>query len=392
MEVYILDSLLRREKIYDRFKSLIWTERWREVGDFELVLYSTPDVRQSFVSGKMLALNASNRVMVVETVEDGTDDEGERLFTVKGRSLEKILIDRAARAAMEDLTTTPKWTLSGTPGNIARQVFQEICVDTVLDPNDSIPFYQPGSMYPTPNIAEDDSLITRDIEPKTVYQAIKEICEVYDMGFRLTRNVDLSELYFDVYTGNDHTSSQSVLPAVIFAPDLDNMRNTTEFTTTALEKNVAYVFSNLGFEVVLAANATEATEGFERRVLLVKITDLDETLTPTEATEAMIQRGKEELNKNRSLSAFDGEISEYSNYRYGIDYELGDLVEMRNSDGVTNNMRVTEQIFVYDEEGERSYPTLSINLFINPGAWIAWDFNQTWLDLDSDPVTWSELP
>jgi hypothetical protein len=44
-------------------------------------------------------------------------------------------------------------------------------------------------------------------------------------------------------------------------------------------------------------------------------------------------------------------------------------------------MQVSEQIFVCDGEGERSYPTLAINQFIMPGSWLAWDYNQVWIDL-----------
>ena len=63
---------------------------------------------------------------------------------------------------------------------------------------------------------------------------------------------------------------------------------------------------------------------------------------------------------------------------------------MRNDDGVTNQMQVTEQIFVDDKEGTRSYPTLTINTFIMPGTWSAWDFNKVWLDYDPSPETWAD--
>ena len=61
---------------------------------------------------------------------------------------------------------------------------------------------------------------------------------------------------------------------------------------------------------------------------------------------------------------------------------------MRNSDGITNQMRVTEQIFVSDIQGERAYPTLAIDRFITPGSWFAWDYNQTWVNADGH---WGDL-
>jgi hypothetical protein len=175
----------------------------------------------------------------------------------------------------------------------------------------------------------------------------------------------------------------------VFAPDLDNLQNTTELTTISGSKNVAYVFNAQGFEEVYAVGTDPEVAGFERRVLLVSADDIEGTPTAEEISTYLIQKGKDELSKARSFSAFDGEISQDSNYTYGIDYELGDIVELRNVDGATNKMRVIEQIFVSDAEGERSYPTLAINLFITPGSWLAWDYNQVWEEVDPD-LDWAD--
>src|SRR5690606_17136547 len=92
--------------------------------------------------------------------------------------------------------------------------------------------------------------------------------------------------------------------------------------------------------------------------------------------------GKEALAEHRVIIAFDGEIPQFGSYIYGVDYSLGDLVEQRNSDGLATNMRVTEQIFISDQQGFRSYPTLTINLLITPGSWYAWTAGQVWDDAE----------
>ena len=381
MELYILDALLRRETVVDKFESLIWTERFAQAGDFELVLHSTSEFRKLFVAGKRIAVNTSHRVMIVDSVENSVDSDLKATLTIKGSSIERLLEDRVAKATMSDTTTEPKWALTGTAGAIIRQIFHDICVTGTLDTQDIIPFIHEGNvLFPTSTIPEPPGTISVEIEPTTVYKAITELCVLYDLGFRLYRNLDTSALYFDVYSGSDRTTSQTTLPAVVFSPELENLQNTTEFTTTASYKNVAYVFSPVGFEIVYAEGVDPSVSGFDRRVLVVNATDITSTDGPT-ATAQMIQRGKEELSKNRVFSGFDGEINQSSTYKYGVAYNLGDLVEIRNADGVTTNMRVTEQIFVSDANGERSYPTLSIDLFINAGSWLSWDYNQVWSDL-----------
>jgi hypothetical protein len=384
MEVYILDDLLRRETVVDRYESLIWTERFSSAGDFELVLQSTVENRTAFTPGKWLANNESYRCMKVETVEDTTDDEGRKLLTVKGPSIEIVLDDRVAKSWMTNLTVEPTWTNYGKPGNVARKIFNDICVLGLSSPYDVIPFIADVALFPDDTILEPQDNLVFHIDLKSVYAAIKEdICDLYDLGFRLVRNFDNSQLVFDVYAGCDRTSQQSILPSVIFSPDFENLKNTTELTSNSGAKNVAYVFSPVGFEVVYPQDVPPDVDGFDRQVLVVKAEDITDTDPPT-ASALMIQRGREALAKSRGYSAFDGEVSQNSQYKYGVDYNLGDLVEMRNTDGIVNSMRVTEQIFVSDSEGERSYPTLSIFKFITPGSWSAWEFNQVWYDLDGN--------
>lgn len=398
MEVYILDSLLRRVAVVDVFESLIWTERFAAFGDFELVINSTRESRGLFSAGTRLAVNTSLRVMTVETVEDNTDAEGTTRLTVKGRSLESILLDRVAKKSLSNTTTEPLWVLNGTPIQVLNWMFNDICRTAKLDPGDRIPFLQQGTIYPNSTIPAPTETIRWEQEPDQLYNAITALCDQFEIGFRLVRNFDTSQLYFDFYTGSDRTTQQDDLPAVVFSPSLDNLQNTTEFTTIEDTKNCAYVFSDQGFEVVYPLGIDPEVEGFDRRVLIVKADTLTmededgDPVTPTSAdiSAYLVQKGLEELSKHRTWSAFDGEHSKTSDYVYEVHYYLGDLVEIRNADGVANIMRVTEQIMVSDEQGDRSYPTLAINQFINPGAWLSWNFNQTWLDLDDSPTTWAD--
>lgn len=455
MEVYTLDSVLRRTRVVDTFETCIWTERLSAFGDFELNIFSTFAMRSLLTAGTRLAITESNRVMTIETVEDTLDSEGKTMLKITGRSLEALLLERINRHGLASGISGAKWRLVGTPANIVRQIFDTICRTNTAQPGDNIPFLVAGSLYPKSTITEPEDIITVYLEFGSVYESIKDICEAYSLGFRIVRNMDKSQLMFDVYSGNDHTTLQSILPPVVFSPELDNLTDVSELTSIDSYRNIAYVFSPVESTIVYVDGADANTSGFQRRVLLVDASDITyperaKTLTNgqetainkaigldnalaaekdalnrlvrqerlwsvdpgkintvvtrntwvgtevadiyaardaslalnADETTAMIvtlkQRGTVELAKWRSISAFDGEIPQTGSYRYTQHYELGDLVEMRNQDGVTNNMRVTEQIFVSDTAGDRSYPTLAIDLFITPGSWFAWDYNQVW--------------
>lgn len=376
MEIYILDDLLRRVVVIDRFVSAIWTERWQDKGDFELVVASTPEMRNMLRTGKRLACNESDRVMEIEYVDDSVDSDGAQTLKVTGSSLERLLQDRVATDGLIGLSEERKWLITATPGNVARHIFQKICVEGILSSGDIIPFMKPGRIHEPDYIPEYNQTIVAEIPLSSVYDAIREMCVRFELGFRLVRNFDKSELYFNVYAGNNRTGQQKNYPPVIFSPELENMKNTKEIRSTVDFKNVAYVFSKNGAEIVYAENYGADLSGFERRILFVDANDIDLEAGP-ELNAALIAKGQEALNEHRSLAAFDGEVDQFGAFKYNRDYFLGDLVEMRNTDGATNTMRVTEQIFASDAEGDRSYPTLTINSIVLPGTWDSWGMD-TW--------------
>ncbi len=380
MELYTLDTLLRRKEVIDSFESVIWTERYSGKGELKLTIPSNNENRTLLRPNTRLACNVSDAVMTVDDVEDGTDDDGNAVISITGSSLEALLEDRFVRHTLTNTTVEAKWAITGTPGDIARQLFQDICVTGTLSVSDQIPFIQPGAMYPESGIPEFNEDITVEMPVKSLYATIKEICDTYDLGFRLTRKGDMSQLYFEVYTGNDRTTQQTLLPAIVFSPELENMHNTREITSFSGVKNVAYVFSPVGYEIVYAEGYDASVSGFERKVLAVEATDITDE-DPVVASTRMIQRGREELYKTQPLYVFDGEVDQSYDKVYGVDYMLGDLVTAQNANGVVEGMKVTEQIFVQDREGFRSYPTLAVRSIIMPGTWQAWDYFQVWEDL-----------
>lgn len=390
MEVYILDELFRRIEVVDSFLSLIWADRMTVLGDFEMDIFATDQARRLLPTGTMLAMNTSFRVMIVETIEDTTDDNGVSTLKIKGRSLEKILDERLALDSLSDTTTTPKWVITGHPADLARQIFHDICVTGTVDAGDVIPDVIEGTFLPASLIAEPTDTVTYEIEPQTVFAAEKTLCDLYFMGFRLIRKDNgaaAADIYFEVFMGNDRTTDQTTFPAVVFSEALDNLQNTSELTSIALEKNVAYVLSPVGAEIVFAPDVDTSVAGYARHILLVNATDITDPDPPT-ATALMVQRGLTELSKNRKVSAFDGELSQNSQYVADVDFYLGDLIEVRSKTGSRDTMQITELIHVSDINGERHYPTLSLYQFITPGSWDSQPAGLVWNDVNP-ATTWN---
>lgn len=392
MELCTLNSQFERELIIDKLESLIWTEKWNEAGDFELKVKSTPERRRNLVRGVHLGLDASHRVMKIDTVEKKIDEEAGPVLEIKGPSIEQILDDRVAKDAWANLTASPKWVLTQKPADMARDMFNKICILGQLDPADKIPLASQDNIFPLDTIDEPSYIIRQDFDLMSLYSAIKMVCDPYDLGFRLIRDKNGGHLYFNVYAGSDRTTMQSVLEPVLFSPELDNLKNTTELHSSANYKNVAYVMSPAGYKMVYAPNVNPAEiKGFDRRVLFVNASNVTtETGDAAAISLALTQAGEQALSEHRKFSGMDGELDLVrSKYKYEEDYFLGDLVEMQDEDGSVSNMRVTEQIFVKDKEGERAYPTLLQVAFVNNGSWLDSEFNVEWA---STTQHWNELP
>lgn len=389
MEYYTLNAFLQRDTVIEDFESVIWTERYSSVGDFQIVTKSTLKSRQLLAVGTRITRLGSHYVATIETVSDAVDEGGAKKLTITGRFMEALLLDRVAMPSLTDTTTQPAWVITGTPGDVVREMFTAVCVSGALDAHDTVPFYHAGSILPTGSLGEDTSVITVTAQPDYLYNTIKQICDTYFLGFRFVRNGENSQIYFEVYVGNDRTSSQTDRSPVIFDPNMDNLAKTSLITSNALVKTVAYVFAKNGSAVVYSLNADSSASGSDRRVLLVNSNnDAD---AGSDLTAALQQEGLLALTGQTLVYAFDGELPPDSPYIYGRDYNLGDLVEERSNGGFGNQMLVTEQIFVSDDKGERAYPTLIIKQVITPGSWLLYDADQTWSEVDP-AENWADVP
>ena len=388
MDLWILDDQYQRSSIYDGYISLIWTDRYTAYGDFELVTANSREARGLFKDGTKLGIYSSDRVMLVETVEESRSDSGENLLTVKGRSLESIMEQRIAinTQTLSGTSVMPKWKLLGTPADSMGVIIRDIMVLGTLSLDDIFSetgawssVYYPGVPFPVDSVPF-------EMDPDSVYNSVKKIADLFNIGFRLKWTPDTATIRWNIYTGFDRSSGQTSGPSVVFDENTDSLTNVSSLRSTAGMKTVALILSKNASAWVYADNYDPTSKGLLRRVVTGTIdSDLP---AGADLNALMLQKGKELLGEHRPIIGFDGEVPQNSTYKYGVDYGLGDLVELRDSSGNINVMRVTEQIFVSDKEGIRSYPTLTFDMLITPGTWLARPANQQWADVSTE--TWAE--
>lgn len=382
MELYVLDDNLQREHVIDRFESLVWAERYSKIGDFELVVQNTPATRTILGRGTKISLNVSNRMMIVDTISDTMNDEGERFITISGESAEAVLKGKNTFNSLLPPKDPQEWHITGTPKYIIEEIISKVSGLTGRS------FFSAGSFYPPDTIPYPDIELPASIPVAGLYDTIYEIAKAYNLGLRLVRNPTNAKLYFNVYTGIDRSSAQTTSDAVIFSPTLENVLNTSHLSSN--RDSIKFVV--IPNEVTGAAQvyspeidwSVESADwfGWQGRVLSVST---DATVNSPEWWEAINIAGLEEVEKRKPVEMLDGEVPANS-YRYGVEYNLGDYVDLRTEDGITNRMRVSEQIFTDGPEGEKSYPTFELVQFITPGSWADWSSNVEWINATG---TWS---
>lgn len=351
MDIYVLDpDTFLETDVVDTHESLIWTERWNQLGDFQLRVTSSEQNRSLLSLGGFISLpqSKSRRVMRIETREDAENDDGKRFLTVKGRSIESILDDRNISVPVSD---------SKTPGDWIRWIVNEY-TNLPFETKYQIPFLQSGTLLPLGDIPESSTEIPMDVKLGNLLSFVLDVASTYNLGFRLIR--EEGDLYFEVYTGFDLTEE------LIFSPNLDNLSNVKEFETILGYKNVIIVQSpdagGYYAHDTYVNGGSFSIAGFDRKSTQVILDEEPDVPAGSTLDDVLENIGQIEGKKYRPLRLVDGELN-WTKFTYGVDYRLGDLVMTQSRYGTLTAQRVTEQIFISDAEGDRSYPTTSIVIY-----------------------------
>jgi hypothetical protein len=76
--------------------------------------------------------------------------------------------------------------------------------------------------------------------------------------------------------------------------------------------------------------------------------------------EILNSRALDEITDNQFIKTVDGEIVPDNQFKYGVHYNLGDIIEVEGNSGVVQTARITEYIRSQDSAGEKAYPTVSM--------------------------------
>lgn len=373
MEIYTLDDYFHKKDVIDQEDSIIWTERYNKAGDVTLLVPPTKALIGELTEGTFLSIDESKEVMLIETalVQGGQ-------LKVTGNTLAKFLDNRVFHVQG---VYDPKYlAYTGmTPSQVISDMVQRTVMASHIHRSPAGAEMVDGDAQIINGLVAgavdfSGSPVDMQVQFGPLYSAIEAIADTYKVGFSLyldsvnpTLGTDFT-LKFTTYLGRDLTSAQSVNPVVKFSPNLDSLGNLSELRSIANYKNVAIVYAppeTAGFtgQIVVETDPNNpAPTQFDRRTILIQDDELTvEKVGSTAAiTTLMHQKAKDALANNNYTKVVDGEVVPQSQFTYGVDYTLGDIVELASPSGLATKARVTEYIRTKDNTGKRAYPTVSV--------------------------------
>lgn len=244
--------------------------------------------------------------------------------------------------------------------------------------------------------SENDSTV--DVEYTklmTLYDLIVNLCRRYIMGFRVVINDD-NNFEIQVYSGTNRTTEQKTLEPIIFNPIMDNISYVNYYEDDTEYKNYWFTYIdgyiapkeidwNNGsseiyqgrtwgriidknsstytgvdrYEIPFFSDAVSSTDDF----------DPSETWTSEDGTEnpapgywpILLQLIGDKVRADGETQFSDGEyeivttsegsIDPLVRYKYGVDYHIGDRVDITNANGIVMTGIIDEVVKSYDSNG-----------------------------------------
>ena len=356
--IYVLNQDLELQGVIDEYVSIIWRPAYYDIGDFEIYLDATDKaiglLRQNMYVVRSSDISVENgvttyrKVMIIKNIQLTTDVENGDYYCVTGRELKFLLHQRIVWGRYM-ITDTVEYAL--------RRLIGANAINPV----------EPTRVIPNMQHAEPKGFTERidfQVSNTQLDEAVIELCKTYNYGWDIY--ITGGKLTVDIYKGVDRSYNQSARPYVVFSESFENLY-TTEYVYESeeyanmtlvggegegLDRTYAYVNNDV--------SGLDRYEAFTDARDISQSTDEEEMLSH-EAYQALLEeRGRENLAGMVIAEGFTGEVLSDVSFKYGRDFNLGDVVTVINKYGITKNVRVLSAIESEGEDGIKLLPQFSV--------------------------------
>lgn len=343
MELKIMDSNEQLIGIIDEYKSLIWTRRYYECGDFELYCKATDETLALLRTGNFVARDDDEQICIIEKIQVTTDVEEGNYITASGRCMKSILDRRIV------------WYQTTLYARIETFI-QMILNDNVISP-DNADRKIPNFTFENTGTLTD--FVEMQMDGDTIYEVIVSVCKQFKYGFEI--ELKNGNFTLKLYKGTDRSYNQIENPYVVFSTDFDNLTQSTYIFNNADYKNVALVKGE-GSGTARGNYTVGSASGLDRRETFTDAQTISSNggaIVSGSYYQLLSAAGNRELSSMRGLENFEGTIIETGQYTYKKDYFCGDVVQIKNEYGIEAQARIIEIIESDSDTGYSLIPTFS---------------------------------
>lgn len=346
--VRILSTELELLGEVDNYLSFSILRKYNSYGEFQLVTNRKIQNADKLEIGRLLMLGANSyKTGIIRYKEIRANESGEEILTVKGNTLGVILSQR--------ITIPPTYKAQDVINSDAETVMKHYVKKNCLEIE--------GMEFPNLEIAPNQrggELIKWQSRYKNLAEELETISKISNLGWDIYLDLELKKWIFDIYSGRDYSAAQSINPPVIFSPEFDNVKSQEYLDSLVGYGNYAIVVGQ-GQGVnreVIAVGSNDV--GIDKHVIFVDARDLEDAAD-------LPSRGKAKLYDHKRVLSFQSEVLLNGPFKYEEDWDLGDVVTVKNKDwGVSIDTRITEITEIYEADGFKlnvvfgnSLPTLT---------------------------------
>ena len=344
MDLWILTEDFQRVGIVDTATSVIWANRHRQHGDFEIYISASTAMLDLLQYDRLVMREDDDMVGIIEKIEISTDEENGDFLTVTGRCTRSIL----ARRIVWEQTSH-----HGTAENAMRRLVNDAFISPTIEERK----YNGLTLAAAHGYSDQ---VQVQYTGTNVKEAVESLCAANDYGYKMPLVGDVLEL--DFYKGVDRSASQSERPRVIFSEEYDNLTATTYTRDKTNYKSVVLIAGEGEGAARRRTTVSRSTDvsGLHRRELYVDARDVSSNegeITDDEYMAQLAERGATALSEAPIVESVEGTVEPLQMYTYKVDYFLGDIVTVINKYGIAADAQVLEVVETWDQDGYTCTPT-----------------------------------
>lgn len=349
MELRILDTSYNLVAVLDDAESVLWHRKFNELGFCEIYVPCDSEYLEYLQKDYIITRQDDDMACIINKRKITTDVEDNDYLVVTGYEASCILQRRIT------------WSHVDFSGKVV-ELIAKLINDSIVSPKLAARTI-PNFRIDTSNFSLFSDLINYASEEENIYTLVENLCKSYGYGFKTTlengvftfhilKQVDKSSKYGEYYV-EFSAENQNILTTE-YEEDNENLKNS--MLIKGEEDNLQII---------------DGGSGLQRREAILNVTipmtwkddlGIEHTYTIEEYNNILLSLGKAELAKQNEEVSFSGTVDVLYSYIYKEDYDVGDVVRVKNKYGISVPALISEVLESDDNEnGYEVEPVLEYN-------------------------------